>query len=114
MENAKGNNGLMEVYSMHKTTQSISGVHMEFITEIFNSSPEKLRKLAADQQVIEILGKDDAKKLAELLLMIAEEKENAAASAANTDNGNTENGKVAQISASYNIKQNGGNQYEKF
>lgn len=99
---------------MHKATQNISGVHMEFITEIFNSSPEKLRKLAADHRVIEILGKDKAKELGAILIMLAEEKENAAASAANTDNGNAENGKVAQISASYNIKQNGGNQYEKF
>lgn len=99
---------------MNKTAQNISGVHMKLITEIFNSSPAKLRKLAANQRLIEILGKDEAKKMGAILIGLAEEKEKAAASAANTDNGNAENGKVAQISASYNIKQDGGNQYEKF
>ena len=114
MENAKVNNGLMEVHSMDKATRNTSSVHIEFVTEILNASPAKLRKLAASQSVIEILGEDKAKELGAILRTIADEKENAAASAANTDNGKPENGIAPNFSAPHTNKKNGENQYEKF
>ena len=60
---------------MSKTTQELSGVHLEFFTEILNASPAKLRKLAAHPSLIEILGEDQAKELGAILQRIAEEKE---------------------------------------